>query len=184
MRSLTDKIVPSTISFRYLFTNTLNHQKDQWCWRRIIGKYQPYKGSLTLFHVRTFRQCERHYHAKKCSFSHHSAGKLQTDGIRQRNCPLIHIKVTRHLCFKKSKNLQLLDVQACNSANKAAFQNPTKWGWNSYNMRQAAPEDAQKSKNLLYLVSLKARMSWGRRILLFLKHRCLVTLIQYCLQDM
>ena len=28
-------------------------------------------------------------------------------------------------------------------------------GWNSCNMRQAAPEDAQKSKNLLYLVSLK-----------------------------
>ncbi len=27
-------------------------------------------------------------------------------------------------------------------------------GWNSYQLRQAAPEDAQKSKNLLYLVSL------------------------------
>ena len=33
-------------------------------------------------------------------------------------------KVTRHLCLKNSKNLQLLDVQACNSANRAAFQNP------------------------------------------------------------
>ena len=30
-------------------------------------------------------------------------------------------------------------------------------GWNSYNMRQAVPEDAQKSKNLLYLVSLKCK---------------------------
>ena len=29
-------------------------------------------------------------------------------------------------------------------------------GWNSYNMGQAAPEDAQKSKILLYLVSLKS----------------------------
>ncbi len=28
------------------------------------------------------------------------------------------IKVTRHLCFKNSKYLQLLDVQACNSAKK------------------------------------------------------------------
>ncbi len=36
------------------------------------------------------------------------------------------LKVTRHLCFRNSKNLQLLDVQACNSANRAAFQNPTK----------------------------------------------------------
>ncbi len=35
------------------------------------------------------------------------------------------LKVTRHLCFKNSKNLQLLDVRACNSANEAAFQNPT-----------------------------------------------------------
>ena len=38
----------------------------------------------------------------------------------------VFIKVTRHLCSKNSKNLQLLDVQACNSDNKAAFQNPTK----------------------------------------------------------
>ncbi len=36
------------------------------------------------------------------------------------------LKVTIHLCFKNSKNLQLLDVQACNSANEVAFQNPTK----------------------------------------------------------
>ncbi len=36
------------------------------------------------------------------------------------------LKVTRHLCFKNGKNLQLLDVQACNSSNRAAFQNPTK----------------------------------------------------------
>ncbi len=33
------------------------------------------------------------------------------------------LKITRHVCFKNSKNLQLLDVQACNSANRAAFQN-------------------------------------------------------------
>ncbi len=33
-------------------------------------------------------------------------------------CSLKHImlKVTRHICFINSKNLQLLDVQACNSA--------------------------------------------------------------------
>ncbi len=36
------------------------------------------------------------------------------------------IKVTRHLCFKNSKKLLLLDVQASNSANRAAFQNLTK----------------------------------------------------------
>ena len=39
---------------------------------------------------------------------------------------VLPVKVARHLCFKNSKNLQLLDVQACNSANRAAFQNPTK----------------------------------------------------------
>ncbi len=38
----------------------------------------------------------------------------------------VPLKVTRHLCFKNSKNLQLLDVRACNLANRAAFQNPTK----------------------------------------------------------
>ncbi len=38
----------------------------------------------------------------------------------------IPFKVTRHLCFKNSKKLQLLDVQACNLANRAVFQNPTK----------------------------------------------------------
>ena len=38
--------------------------------------------------------------------------------VASQNC----FKVTRHLCFKNSKNLQLLDVQACNSANRAAFQ--------------------------------------------------------------
>ena len=36
------------------------------------------------------------------------------------------IKVTRHLCFKNSTKLQLLDVLACNSANRGAFQNSTK----------------------------------------------------------
>ncbi len=35
------------------------------------------------------------------------------------------LKVTKHLCFKNSQILQLLAVQACNSANRAAFQNPT-----------------------------------------------------------
>ena len=39
---------------------------------------------------------------------------------------ILMLKVTRYLCFKNGKNLQLLDVQVCNSANKAAFQNPTK----------------------------------------------------------
>ncbi len=38
----------------------------------------------------------------------------------------LRVKVTRHLCFTNSKKLQLLAVQACNSANRAAFQNPTK----------------------------------------------------------
>ncbi len=33
------------------------------------------------------------------------------------NDPLGGLKVARHLCFKNSKNLQLLDVQACNSAD-------------------------------------------------------------------
>ncbi len=72
-------------------------------------------------------------------------------------------KVTRHLCFKNSKNLQLLDVQACNSANRAAFQNPTKRPFVGF------------WKDGL-LAELKARMSWGRKFLLFLKQRCLVTL--------
>ncbi len=31
-----------------------------------------------------------------------------------------HFKVTRHLCLKNSKKLQLLDVQSCNSANLLA----------------------------------------------------------------
>ncbi len=35
-------------------------------------------------------------------------------------------KVTRHLCFKNSKNLHPLDILACNSANKPSFQNPAK----------------------------------------------------------
>ncbi len=43
--------------------------------------------------------------------------------MSQNNIP--QLKVTRHLCFKNSKKLQLLDIQACNSANRAAFQNPT-----------------------------------------------------------
>ncbi len=36
------------------------------------------------------------------------------------------IKVTRHVCFKNSKNLRLLDILACDSANKPSFQNLTK----------------------------------------------------------
>ncbi len=36
------------------------------------------------------------------------------------------VKVTRHLCFKNSKNLQALDILAYNSANKQSFQNLTK----------------------------------------------------------
>ncbi len=35
-------------------------------------------------------------------------------------------KVTRHLCFKNSKNLHPLDIVGFNSANKPSFQNPTK----------------------------------------------------------
>ncbi len=49
------------------------------------------------------------------------------DGMMGSFMLILHaIKVTRHLCFKDKKDLQLLDVQACNSANKAAFQNQTK----------------------------------------------------------
>ncbi len=39
----------------------------------------------------------------------------------------LHIfKVTRHLCFKNSKNQCPLDILACNSADKPSFQNPAK----------------------------------------------------------
>ncbi len=34
------------------------------------------------------------------------------------NCAGNGLKVTRYVCSKNSINLQLLDVQACNSANK------------------------------------------------------------------
>ena len=36
------------------------------------------------------------------------------------------VKVTGHLCFKNRKNLRLLDILACDSANKPSVQNPTK----------------------------------------------------------
>ncbi len=39
---------------------------------------------------------------------------------------VLYIKVTRHSCFKNSKNLRPLDILACNSANKPSFQNLTK----------------------------------------------------------
>ena len=39
---------------------------------------------------------------------------------------VLYIKVTRHSCFKNSKNLRPLDILAYNSANKPSFQNPTK----------------------------------------------------------
>ncbi len=49
--------------------------------------------------------------------------------------------------------------------------------WNSYNVTQAAPEDAQKSKNQLYLVSLNHTLTLSNhiwkctlRIFFFLKH--------------
>ncbi len=35
-------------------------------------------------------------------------------------------KVTRHVCFKNSKNLHPRDIPACDSANKPSFQNQTK----------------------------------------------------------
>ncbi len=53
----------------------------------------------------------------------------------------ILVKVTRHICSKNSTNVKLLDVQACNSANRAAFQNPTKslsaqWSIDLWSIRQ------------------------------------------------
>ncbi len=46
----------------------------------------------------------------------------------------------------KSRTLQTSVM--FNDTQEAIFLNTG--GWNSYNIRQAAPEDAQKSKNLLY----------------------------------
>ena len=57
------------------------------------------------------------------------------------------VKVTRYLCFRNSKNLHPLDILGFNSANKDGL----------------LPES-------------QTRMSRGCRFLLFLKHRCLVTL--------
>ncbi len=51
---------------------------------------------------------------------------LITSMTQQLICPSIKIKVTRHLCFKNGKNLHLLDILACKSANKPSFQNLTK----------------------------------------------------------
>ncbi len=68
-------------------------------------------------------------------------------------------KVTRHLCFKNSKNLQLLDGRLVIQLIKQLFK--------------------IQQKLILHnglFAELKARMSLGRRFLLFLKHRCLVTL--------
>ena len=42
------------------------------------------------------------------------------------NCMTQCVKVTRHLCFINSKNLHLLDILTCDSANKPSFQNLTK----------------------------------------------------------
>ncbi len=44
--------------------------------------------------------------------------------IQQEKVTLLRLLDTYAL--EIAKHLQLLDVQACNSANKAAFQNPTK----------------------------------------------------------
>ena len=62
-----------------------------------------------------------------------------------------HFKVTRHLCFKNNKNLQPQDILAFNSANKPSFQH-------------------------CLLAELQAWTSRSCKFLLFLKHRCLVTL--------
>ena len=50
--------------------------------------------------------------------------------------------------------LQALQISIIsNETQEAVFLSTG--GWNPYNMRQAAPKDAQKSTNLLYLVSLR-----------------------------
>ncbi len=59
---------------------------------------------------------------------HHAADLLGTcwapDIIY--NYLYVYVKVTRHICFKNSKNLHPLDIMAWNSAIKPSFQNPTK----------------------------------------------------------
>ena len=66
-----------------------------------------------------------------------------------------NIKVTRHLCLKNIKNLRPQDILAFNLANKPSFQNLAK---------SLLPE-------------IQAWTSRSCNFLLFLKHRCLVTLI-------
>ncbi len=70
-----------------------------------------------------------------------------------------HFKDTCWLWCKNSKNLQLLDIQACISANKPSFQNLTNIvGW---------PTSKKGLKDAL-LTELQARMSRSCRFLLFL----------------
>ena len=70
--------------------------------------------------------------------------------LEQNYLPRILLKVTRHLCFKNSKNLQLLDIQACKSANKAGFQikgqRLTKIGRNAFTLHSAVSQNALRSQ--------------------------------------
>ncbi len=62
------------------------------------------------------------------------------------------------------KNMQLLDVLFCNSANKPSFQNPTKGLFLDF-------------EKMIYLAELQVRMSRYCRFLLFSPHKYQVSLM-------
>ncbi len=65
-----------------------------------------------------------------------------TRSYKKRRCL---VKVTRHLCFKYSKNMRPLDILPCNSANRSFFQNPTKsrFAQCSIDVQSAGPRESQ-----------------------------------------
>ena len=73
--------------------------------------------------------------------------------------------------LQNSKNLRPLDILACDSANKTSFLNPSKSLFGALGKKPFV----RFGKYGLY-AELQARMSRRRKCLLFLKHKCLVTL--------
>ncbi len=76
------------------------------------------------------------------------------------------------------KNMQLLDVSVCNSANKPSFQNPTKSHFAQSSIYgKSAVSGFEK---IVYLIAeLQVRTSRSCRFLLFLPHKYQVSLKQF-----
>ncbi len=69
--------------------------------------------------------CNRHCEVSPCNLPRPKDTKAHVEEAGM-TAYLFKLKVTRHLCFKNSKNLRPLDILACNLANKPSFQNPPK----------------------------------------------------------